>query len=125
MSDDNNQQPAAVDADVLQRSIEALEAKNKELIAELRQAKKAPKVPDGVDVDELLDFKRKAEQQQLEAEEGEILLSREWRLNEGRLASRHRLNGVAVNRSQIQELRPLLLDLTVQGQTQQIGRAHV
>ena len=68
MSDDNNQQPAAVDADVLQRSIEALEAKNKELIAELRQAKKAPKVPDGVDVDELLDFKRKAEQQQLEAQ---------------------------------------------------------
>ena len=68
MSDDNNQQPAAVDADVLQRSIEALEAKNKELIAELRQAKKAPKIPDGVDVNELLDFKRKAEQQQLEAQ---------------------------------------------------------
>ena len=55
-------------------------------------------------------------------EEGEILLSREWRLNEGRLASRHRLNGGAVNRSQIQELRPLLLDLTVQGQTQQLAR---
>ena len=53
------------------------------------------------------------EQQQLEADEEEILLSREWRLNEGRLASRHRLNGVAVNRGQIQELRP------------QIGRAHV
>jgi len=62
------------------------------------------------------------EQQQLEPEEGEILISREWRLNEGRLASRHRLNGVAVNRSQIQELRPLLLDLTVQGQTQQLAR---
>jgi len=62
------------------------------------------------------------EQQQLEPEEGEILLSREWRLNEGRLASRHRLNVVAVNRSQIQELRPLLLDLTVQGQTQQLAR---
>ena len=62
------------------------------------------------------------EQQQLEAEEGEILLSREWRLSEGRLASRHRLNGVAVNRRQIQELRPLLLDLTVQGQTQQLAR---
>ncbi|MFM8258528.1 MAG: DNA repair protein RecN [Vulcanococcus sp.] len=62
------------------------------------------------------------EQQQLEPEEGEILISREWRLSEGRLASRHRLNGVAVNRSQIQELRPLLLDLTVQGQTQQLAR---
>ena len=62
------------------------------------------------------------EQQQLEAEEGEILLSREWRLSDDRLNSRHRLNGVAVNRAQIQELRPLLLDLTVQGQTQQLAR---
>jgi len=61
-------------------------------------------------------------QHQLEAEEGEILLSREWRLSEGRLSSRHRLNGVSVNRGQIQELRPLLLDLTVQGQTQQLAR---
>jgi len=61
-------------------------------------------------------------EQELEAEEGEILLSREWRQNEGRLVSRHRLNGVAVNRGQIQELRPLLLDLTVQGQTQQLAR---
>jgi peptidoglycan hydrolase CwlO-like protein len=41
MSDDNNQQPAAADVDALQRSIEALEAKNKELIAELRR-RKAP-----------------------------------------------------------------------------------
>lgn len=60
--------------------------------------------------------------QELEADDGEILLSREWRLSEDRLSSRHRLNGVAVNRSQIQELRPLLLDLTVQGQTQQLAR---
>ncbi|MFM2173199.1 MAG: repair protein RecN [Cyanobacteriota bacterium] len=60
--------------------------------------------------------------QELEADDDEILLSREWRLSEDRLSSRHRLNGVAVNRSQIQELRPLLLDLTVQGQTQQLAR---
>lgn len=60
--------------------------------------------------------------QELEADDSEILLSREWRLSEDRLSSRHRLNGVAVNRSQIQELRPLLLDLTVQGQTQQLAR---
>jgi DNA repair protein RecN (Recombination protein N) len=59
--------------------------------------------------------------QELEAEE-ELLLSREWRLQEGRLGSRQRLNGVAVNRNQVQELRPLLLDLTVQGQTQQLAR---
>ena len=62
------------------------------------------------------------EQQELEGDEAELLLSREWRLSEDRLSSRHRLNGVAVNRAQIQELRPLLLDLTVQGQTQQLAR---
>ena len=62
------------------------------------------------------------EQQELDADDAEILLTREWRLNDERLSSRHRLNGVAVNRSQIQELRPLLLDLTVQGQTQQLAR---
>jgi DNA repair protein RecN (Recombination protein N) len=62
------------------------------------------------------------EQQELEAEESELLLSREWRLSDGRLSSRHRLNGVAINRGQIQDLRPLLLDLTVQGQSQQLAR---
>jgi DNA repair protein RecN (Recombination protein N) len=62
------------------------------------------------------------EQQELQADEVEILLSREWRLSDDRLSSRHRLNGVAVNRAQIQELRPLLLDLTMQGQTQQLAR---
>ena len=61
----NNQEPAATDA--MQRSIEALERKNSELITELRSAKaKASKVPDGVNVDELLEFKRTHEQQQLE-----------------------------------------------------------
>jgi hypothetical protein len=46
-----------------------LERKNQELIAELRQAKsKAPKLPDGVNVDELLEFKRNHEQQQLESQ---------------------------------------------------------
>ena len=61
-------------------------------------------------------------EQQLEADDDDVLLSREWRLSDERLSSRHRLNGVAVNRQQIQELRPLLLDLTVQGQTQQLAR---
>lgn len=71
MSDEQQtQEPAATgaDADALQRSVEALERKNQELIAELRQAKKAPKLPDGVNVDELLEFKRNYEQQQLESQ---------------------------------------------------------
>lgn len=72
MSDEQQtQEPAAtgVEAEALQRSVEALERKNQELIAELRQAKsKAPKLPDGVNVDELLEFKRNYEQQQLESQ---------------------------------------------------------
>jgi len=72
MSEENQvQEPAApgIDAEALQRSVEALERKNQELIAELRQAKsKAPKLPDGVNVDELLEFKRNHEQQQLESQ---------------------------------------------------------
>ena len=68
MSDDNTQQPAAVDTEAMQRSIEALERKNQELIAELRAAKSKSKVPDGINVDELLEFKRNYEQQQLESQ---------------------------------------------------------
>ena len=70
MSDENQtQEPAApeVNADALQRSVEALERKNQELIAELRSAKKS-KLPDGVNVEELLEFKRNHEQQQLESQ---------------------------------------------------------
>ncbi len=62
------------------------------------------------------------EGQDLAVEEPELLISREWRLQQGRLTSRHRLQGVAVSRAQILDLRPLLLDLTVQGQTQHLAR---
>lgn len=71
MSEENTtQEPAATsgDNDILQRSVEALERKNQELIAELRAAKKSPKLPDGVNVDELLEFKRRAEQAELESQ---------------------------------------------------------
>ena len=49
--------------DALKNSIQALEKKNYELIGKLKDAKA---VPDGVDVQELLDFKAKAEQADLE-----------------------------------------------------------
>jgi hypothetical protein len=70
MSDEQQTQESAttgVEAEALQRSVEALERKNQELIAELRAAKKS-KTPDGVNVDELLEFKRNYEQQQLESQ---------------------------------------------------------
>ena len=70
MSDEQQTQESAttgIEAEALQRSVEALERKNQELIAELRAAKKS-KAPDGVNVDELLEFKRNYEQQQLESQ---------------------------------------------------------
>ena len=54
----------------LLKSIEALERKNKEIIEEKRKFSKVEKtlqtLPDGVDVQALIDFKNKAEQQKLE-----------------------------------------------------------
>ena len=47
----------------LKGSVEALERKNHELIGKLKKTKT---IPDGVDVQELLDFKAKAEQEDLE-----------------------------------------------------------
>ena len=69
MSEENDQQATPTETqsndqvDALQRSVEALERKNHELIGKLQKAKK---VPDGVDVDELIQFKRAAEQSELE-----------------------------------------------------------
>lgn len=54
--------------EALKRSIEGLERKNFELIGKLKEQKeKAVSVPDGVDVKELLEFKRKKEQEELES----------------------------------------------------------
>lgn len=69
MSEEQEQQATPVEqqsndqVNALQRSIEALERKNHELIGKLQKAKK---VPDGIDVDELIQFKRQAEQAELE-----------------------------------------------------------
>ncbi len=62
------------------------------------------------------------EQAGLEAEDDDLLLTREWRRQDDRYSSRSRLNGVAVNRQQLVDLRPLLIDLTMQGQTLQLSR---
>ncbi|MCP9825603.1 DNA repair protein RecN [Synechococcus sp. EJ6-Ellesmere] len=61
-------------------------------------------------------------EQELEPEDCDLIISREWRQQEDRISSRCRINGVIVNRAQLLELRPLLLELTVQGQTQQLAR---
>jgi len=72
MSDEQMQEatPTASndELEALKRSIEGLERKNFELIGKLKEQKeKAVAVPDGVDVKELLEFKRKKEQEELES----------------------------------------------------------
>lgn len=59
---------SASDTTALQAELEAMRRKNQELLNEKKQLqKKLPDIPDGVDVQELLEFKRKVEQQQLES----------------------------------------------------------
>ena len=67
MTEENLQEPTAVDpseVDALKRSIENLEKKNYELVGKLKK-KETPDVP--ADYQDLLDFKQKAEQKELEA----------------------------------------------------------
>jgi hypothetical protein len=53
----------------LQAELEAMRRKNAELIDEYKKAKQQGKaVPDGVNIDELLEFKRRAEQAELESQ---------------------------------------------------------
>ena len=71
MSEEQIQEVTPVEAasnqelDSLRNSVQALERKNHELIGKLKNAKA---VPDGVDVQELLEFKRQVEQSKLESE---------------------------------------------------------
>ncbi len=47
----------------------------------------------------------------------ELIVTREWRLKDNKYKSRFRINGVIVNRNQIADLRSLLFDFTLQGDT--------
>lgn len=69
MTEATDQTPVESDSSTsdYQSELEALRRKNRELLDEAKKAKaKASSVPDGVDVQELLDFKRKAEQAEAE-----------------------------------------------------------
>ena len=107
MSDETQtQEPAATggdNTDALQRSVEALERKNKELISELRAAKKAPALPDGVDVNELLEFKRNYEQQQLESQ-GKYQEARQALEQQFREATAEKDQRIAALESRVREL---------------------
>ncbi len=56
------------------------------------------------------------------ADDNRMVCSREITLNQGSQRSRSRVNGVVVNRQQMEELRDRLVEITAQGQTVQIGQ---
>jgi hypothetical protein len=59
----------AVDTSSLQAELEAMRKKNAELLDEYKKAvNQAKAIPDGVNVQELLEFKRQVEQQELESQ---------------------------------------------------------
>ena len=70
MSEDQTA-PVEQNAEVLklQAELEAMRRKNAELIDEYKKAKQQGKaIPDGVNIEELLEFKRRAEQSELESQ---------------------------------------------------------
>lgn len=58
----------------------------------------------------------------MEHQPSAVVVTRHLYRRGGRISSRGRINGMSVNRQTLLELRPLLIDLTVQGQTQMLGR---
>ena len=74
MSEENKSvEPAATDLaqqnELLKKRLEAMDRKNAELLDEYKKlGAQVKNVPDGVDVQELIEFKHKAEQSKLESE---------------------------------------------------------
>ncbi|MBE9077598.1 DNA repair protein RecN [Romeria aff. gracilis LEGE 07310] len=64
-------------------------------------------------------------QHDLPAADGQLVCSRELTAGKGAVRSRSRLNGVVVNKPQLEELRRLLIEITAQGQTLQLGSADL
>ena len=87
--------------------LEAMRRKNAELLDEYKKAKQQAKaVPDGVDVQELLDFKRKTEQQELESK-GKYTEARQAMEEQFREASAEKDRGIAELESRVRELELL------------------
>ena len=54
----------------------------------------------------------------------ELIVTREWRRKENKYKSRFRINGVLVNRDQISQLRSIVFDFTLQGDTFFLNDSH-
>ena len=106
MSEEQNQEiaspaaPSNSELDALKNSIQALEKKNFELIGKLKNAKT---IPDGVDVQELLEFKRSVEQNKLESE-GKYTEARQALEQQFREASEAKDKRIAELEARVREL---------------------
>ena len=106
MSEEQNQEitsPAPQnnpEIDALKSSITSLEKKNYELIGKLKSAKT---IPDGVDIQELLDFKAKAEQADLE-KQGKYTEARQALEQQFREAAEEKDKRIAELEARVREL---------------------
>ncbi len=64
-------------------------------------------------------------EQEIELIDTSLICSREISAGQGNLRSRSRLNGVLVNKQQMESLRERLVEITAQGQTMQLGNASI
>lgn len=97
----------SADSSNLVAELEAMRRKNAELLDEYKKAKQQAKaVPDGVDVQALLDFKRKAEQQELEAQ-GKYSEAREAMERQFREAAAEKDKRIAELEARVRELELL------------------
>ena len=92
--------PDNSELNALKNSIQALEKKNFELIGKLKNAKT---IPDGVDVQELLEFKRNVEQNKLESE-GKYTEARQALEQQFREASEAKDKRIAELEARVREL---------------------
>ena len=109
MADETNrQESAAFDAsqeiDQLQKRLQAMDRKNAELLDEYKKAvEKSKAVPDGVDIQELLDFKAKAEQADLE-KQGKYTEARQALEQQFREATEEKDKRIAELEARVREL---------------------
>lgn len=65
-------------------------------------------------------------EQQIElVDDASLVCTRELTVNRGNVRSRSRVNGVLINKQQIEALRDRLLEITAQGQTMQLGQPNL
>lgn len=106
---DEQQAPVeqTVDVSKMQAELEAMRRKNAELLREYKTAvEQAKAVPDGLDIQELIDFKRKAEQSELEAQ-GKYQEARQALEHQFREATAQKDQRIAELESRVRELELL------------------